>query len=263
MTRYQNWFPAAAAALAYLVAAAPRVQAIDYTAYARLLEAHARPGTINGVQLTVVDYRRVKADRNYPAALRDFATAKPETFRTAAERLAFWINAYNLLAIKAVVDQYPTTSIRNGGGLFRSIWKTRIGIVAGREHALDDIEHSILRKEFKDPRVHMAIVCASVSCPDLRTEPYVAERLDAQLDQATRMFLANRGKGLVVGPDGRTAEVSSIFKWFREDFSGAGGVAAFIRSKAAPILASRISGLTDGGLSYLNYDWSLNDAARA
>lgn len=161
------------------------------------------------------------------------------------------------------MEQYPTTSIRSGGGLFRSIWKTRIGIVAGREYALDDIEHGILRKGFKDPRVHMAIVCASVSCPDLRTEPYVAERLDAQLDDAARMFLANRGKGLVVGTDGRTAEVSAIFKWFREDFSAAGGVAAFIRSKADPTLASRISGLTDGGLSYLHYDWSLNDAVRA
>jgi Protein of unknown function, DUF547 len=263
MKRLLHRFSAATVTLAWLMAATPPAHAFTSQAYAALLRTHVRPGTIDGVRLNVVDYRGVKADRNYPDALRDFAAAKPETFRTAAEPLAFWINAYNLLAIKAVVNQYPTTSIRNGGSLFRSIWKQRIGIVAGREYALDDIEHGLLRKEFKDPRVHMAIVCASVSCPDLRTEPYVAERLDAQLDEATRMFLANHGKGLVLGPDGRTAEVSSIFKWFREDFSGAGGVAAFIRSKADPSLVSRVSGLTDNGLSYLDYNWSLNDAARS
>lgn len=252
----------AGAALAWLLAVVP-VYAIDYTAYARLLQAHVRPGSINGIQLNVVDYRAVKGDPRYAKALQEFAAAKPETFQSKAERFAFWVNTYNLLAIKAVIDQYPTMSIKDGGSLLQPIWKKKIGIVAGKEFALDEVEHGILRKEFKDPRVHFAIVCASLSCPDLRTEPYVAERLDAQLDEAARSFLGNRTKGLVPGPDGQSARVSSIFKWFQEDFTAAGGVAEFIRAKVDPSLAVRVAGLTNSGLSYLDYDWSLNDAARA
>jgi hypothetical protein len=134
-------------------------------------------------------------------------------------RIAFWINAYNLLAIKAVVDRYPVASIKDAGHLLWPVWKRKVGTVAGRERTLDGLEHDILRKHFREPRVHFAIVCASLSCPDLRREPYVAARLDAQLVQATRAFLANPAKGVAPGPEGRTARVSAIFKWFAGDWS--------------------------------------------
>ncbi len=241
----------------------PAAALMDYTAYARLLAAHVRPGTVDGIQLALVDYQAVKADPAYQRALADLAAARPETFATRAERFAFWINAYNLLTIKAVIDQYPTRSIRDGGTLLRPIWKKKVGVAGGRELALDDIEHGILRPEFKDPRVHVAIVCASLSCPDLRREPYDPARLDAQLDDQARRFLGNPTKGVRLGPDPRTARVSSIFKWFREDFAPAGGVVAFIRAKADPALAARLGGLADGDLSFLDYDWSLNDTRRA
>lgn len=263
MNSVRKWSIAGLAVLAWLIAGATPVHAINYTVYAHLLKAHVRPGTINGIQLNAVDYRAVKVDPNYAKALQDFATAKPETFQSKAERLAFWVNAYNLLAIKAVIDQYPVSSIKDGGSLLQPIWKKKVGTVAGKAYALDEIEHGILRREFLDPRVHFAIVCASLSCPDLRTEPYVAERLDCQLDEAARTFFGNPTKGLVPGPDGRSATVSSIFKWFRQDFSAAGGVAEFIRTKVDPALAARLVVLNDRGLSYLDYDWSLNDAARA
>lgn len=242
---------------------APPVNAIDYTSYAQLLQTHVRPGRINGIRLNVVDYRGIMADPTYPKALQEFSVAEPKTFQTDAERFAFWVNAYNLLAIKAVVDQYPTKSIRDGGSLFRSIWKKKVGTVAAKEYALDDIEHGILRKEFQQPRVHFAIVCASLSCPDLRTEPYVAERLNSQLDDATRAFLENPTKGLTLGAQGKRISVSRIFKWFPEDFEPVGGVANFIRGSVDPGLANRVRELSDSNLSYLNYDWSLNDAARA
>jgi uncharacterized membrane protein YdjX (TVP38/TMEM64 family) len=171
-------------------------------------------------------------------------------------------NAYNLLAIKAVLDQYPTVSIKDGGSLFSPIWKKSIGAVGGTPYSLDAIEHGILRKAFREPRVHFAIVCASLSCPDLRPEPFVAARLGAQLDGQIAAFLGNPAKGLAPGADGRSARVSSIFKWFAGDFEGSGGVAAFIRAKAASDVAVRIRALTDAGLSYLDYDWSLNDTAR-
>jgi hypothetical protein len=257
------WKWVGATGLAWLMAGAVTVHASEPTAFARLLEAHVRPGAINGIRLNVVDYRAIKADPDYAAALRDLAKATPESLQTEAERFAFWVNAYNLLAIKAVLDQYPVKTIKDGGSLLESIWKKEIGLAGGKAYALDDIEHGILRKEFRQPRVHFAIVCASVSCPDLRTEPYVAERLNAQLDDAARTFLANPAKGLVPGPNGKTAKVSSIFKWFGGDFGVVGGVSTFIRTKADPGVAARIAGLTDAGLSYLEYDWSLNDSARS
>ena len=190
------------------------------------------------------------------------AGARVEALGSDAEREAFWINAYNLLAIKAVLDQYPTVSIKDGGSLFSPIWKKSIGAVGGPPYSLDAIEHGILRKAFREPRVHFAIVCASLSCPDLRPEPFVAARLGAQLDGQTAAFLGNPAKGLAPGADGRSARVSSIFKWFAGDFESSGGVPAFIRAKAASDVAVRIRALTDAGLSYLDYDWSLNDTAR-
>jgi hypothetical protein len=103
-----------------------------------------------------------------------------------------------------------------------------------------------------------AHVCASLSCPDLRAEPYGA----AALDEQTAHFLTNPTKGLEPGLDGRTARISSIFRWFTADFAAGGGVVAFIRAKAGPDVAGRIRLLTDAGLAYLDDDWSLNDTAR-
>lgn len=131
-------------------------------AYARLLKAHVRPGTVSG--------------------------------------------------IKVALDQYPTKSIRDGGSLLPPIWKKKVATVGGVPYALDDIEHGMLRKAFREPRVHFAIVCASLSCPDLRAEPFEAARLDAQLDQQAAAFLSNATKGLKPGADGKTAHASSIFK---------------------------------------------------
>jgi len=232
-------------------------------AYAVLLSAHVRPSTVSGIRLALVDYRAVQADPRYAEALGALARAEPAALARESERLAFWINAYNLLAIKAVLDQYPTASIRDGGSLLRPIWKRKIGVVGGADYSLDEIEHGILRKTFTEPRVHFAIVCASLSCPDLRSAPYAAANLEAQLDEQAARFLANPTKGLELGADGRTARVSAIFRWFAADFAAGGGVAAFIRAKAPPEVAGRLRLLTDSGLSYLDYDWSLNDTARA
>ena len=245
-----------------LLAATLPAQAAADDAYARLLQAHVRPGVVSGIRLNLVDYRAVKADPAFEAARAALAESKSASLGTDAQRLAFWINAYNLLAITAVLDQYPTASIKDGGSLLSPIWKKKVGVVGGAVYSLDDIEHGILRKAFKEPRVHFAIVCASLSCPDLRPEPFEAARLDVQLDEQTAAFLSNPTKGLQPGPGGRSARVSSIFKWFSRDFEGAGGPAAFIRARSGADVAGGIRSLTDAGLSYLGYDWSLNDTAR-
>lgn len=233
-------------------------QPFSSDAYRRLLARHVTPGVIDGISSTLVDYGALGSDPDYVRALDDFAAADPARM-SRAERFAFWINAYNLMAIKTVIDRYPLRSIKDGGNLLFPIWKKRVGTVGGKERTLDEVEHAILRPEFGDPRVHFAIVCASLSCPDLRAEPYVAERLDAQLDDAARAFLANSSKGLVATAKGDGVRVSPIFKWFGDDFAGVGGVPVFLRANAPATVAR--AGLEPGSISYLDYDWRLNDRA--
>ena len=233
------------------------------SAYGRLLVKHVHPGTVNGIRTNLVDYRALGTDADFAQAVRDLAAAQPDALQTKDERFAFWANAYNLLAIKTVVDRYPIDSIRDAGSIFSPIWKHKVGVVGGKEYALDEIEHGILRKQFAEPRVHFALVCASLSCPDLRTEPYDAARLDAQLDEQAHSFLGNETKGLVPGVDGKSARLSSIFEWFADDFAAGGGVVAFVKQKSPAAVQSRIADLTEGGVSYLPYDWSLTDFARA
>ena len=264
MTRRLGDFAGASLLVVAALGATPATaqEAQEPTAYARLLEAHVRPVTITGIRLNGVDYAALRADPDYARAITDLAAAHLDGLPSATARIAFWVNAYNLLAIKAVVDHYPVPSIKDGGSLLRPIWKRPVGTVAGRDYTLDAIEHDILRARFREPRVHLALVCASLSCPDLRPEPYAANRLDAQLTDAARRFLANPTKGLQLGPDGRTARVSAIFKWFAEDFGGPDGVVRFIRAAADPAVVERLAGLDGRRLSYLDYDWSLNDLRR-
>ena len=250
------------AALA-LIAVAPPSTGAASEAYRALLARHVRPGTVDGVRLNLVDYAALAEDPSYRAALADFANADPAALPSDGDRMAFWINAYNLLAIETVVDRRPIASIKDGGSFLFPIWKKKVGRVAGRDLSLDDVEHGILRKDFAEPRVHFAVVCASLSCPDLRAEPYEGARLDAQLDDQAARFLGNPTKGMRLSADGKAAAVSAIFKWFAGDFDRVGGVAAFLRAKAPPELKPRMSALEDAGLSYLDYDWSLNDARRA
>lgn len=233
---------------------------ITFAAFARLLRAHAREGEVAGIDTMLVDYAGLASDPDYPAALGALAAADPSTLGTDDAKIAFWINAYNLLAWKAVVDRYPVSSIKDGGNFLFPIWKKTVGKVGGASYSLDAIEHGILRRDFREPRVHMALVCASLSCPDLRREPYTAARLDTQLNEQAARFLANRTKGL--RPDGERVEISSIFKWFADDFQPSGGVAAWIRQHANATTLAAAPGLDPLRLRYLGYDWSLNDTAR-
>lgn len=222
----------------------------DWHHYQEVLAAHVAPARVNGVALNVVDYAALRADPRFARALRtvqDFPTAQ---LATPAERLAFLINAYNLYALKMVADHWPLASIKDVGNLFRPVWKRPAGTLDGRQVSLDDIENERLRK-LGEPRIHLAIVCASVSCPDLRAEPYRAADLDAQLDDQAKRFLANPGKGLRA--DGATVRVSKIFDWFAEDFGGEAGVARFlVRYHPLPAGADVEADLP--------YDWQVNAA---
>ena len=171
------------------------------------------------------------------------------------EKLSCWINVYNILAVKMVADNYPVESIKDVGNLFRPVWKRPAGVVAGKMRTLNEIEHEILR-EMGEPRIHVAIVCASVSCPDLRAEAFTPDRLDTQLDEQMKAFLVNPGKGLRYDAKKNRVYISAIFDWFEGDFKAQGGVIGYISRYLEPAVATKIKGAK---LSYLKYNWNVND----
>ncbi|MBI2187063.1 MAG: DUF547 domain-containing protein [Acidobacteria bacterium] len=209
-----------------------------------------------------VNYRGL-ADRGQPALdayLSALGAASPaESGWTREERLAFWINAYNAFAIRLILDHYPLRSIRSIGFLPLAAFRTKfIPLGAGRTPiSLNVIENEILRKQLQDARIHFAIVCASKSCPALRSEAYRSSVLDQQLDTAARAFLDDPSKNRW-DPASRTLSLSSIFKWFRDDFERAGGtLLAFVgRYLRQPVAADLQKGKVR--IVFLNYDWSLN-----
>lgn len=194
--------------------------------------------------------------------LAQLAETDPATL-SRDDRLALWINAYNAYTIKLILTRYPDIeSIRD----ISRPWKRTDWVVGGREYSLDDIEHEILRKEFAEPRIHFAIVCASISCPDLQPEAFRGATIDEQLTRAARGFLANPRKGLRIeqkdpflGSEYYEVRVSSIFKWFGEDFEKEGSRIDFVRMFVdAETRALLEANRDDLKLKFLDYDWDLN-----
>lgn len=239
-----------------LRAAAPRVAgAFDHShkTWSAVLARYVHDGR--------VDYRGL--DREGRPALDGYlqalqAAAPQEPAWTRQQRLAYWINAYNAYTVRLILDHYPVESIRSIGLLPGAAFRTRfIPLGVDRRHglSLDDIEHGILRKRFQDARVHFAIVCASKSCPSLRSEAYRSGDLDDQLDDAARRFLQDPRKNWFA-PDTNTLYLSSIFKWFGEDFERDGGtLQAYVARYWEGSVATQ---LRSPRVVFQEYDWSLN-----
>lgn len=217
--------------------------------YDALLQEHVSRGVLKGISTTLVDYGSWALDPLHQVAMEDLQSTDPESL-AEVDKMAFWINAYNLLTIDLIIREKEAESIRNIGGWFRSPWKSYSWSIFGKSYTLDAIEHSILRR-MDEPRVHMAIVCASLSCPNLRSEAYRGERLDRQLEEQTRVFLANEAKGATERSSRLT--VSKIFSWFEEDFGGRLGVVQFVRNYRPDIP-------TQDKYETLSYNWDLNGA---
>lgn len=248
-------FPLAMAVAIALLAGQVQGAPFSFSAWDGALKEHVKPGRKDGVKLNLVDYENLGKDNRFRETLKRLALYSPD-FTSAKERIAFWVNVYNIFAVKVVVENHIADSIKDAGGLFRSVWKIDAGAVGGREYSLDEIEHGILRT-LGDPRIHGAIVCASVSCPDLRAEAYLAEKLDEQLDDQMRGFLANGRKGLNLDVTNGVIRVSSIFKWFAEDFEKDGGVRPFIAGYMSKPLANFILD-KNNEIEYMPYNWGLN-----
>lgn len=168
-----------------------------------------------------------------------------------AEEKAFWINAYNAVIVNGILQGHTAENILKRKRLFS--WYALP--IAGKDRTPEEIEHEILRKQFRDPRIHFAIVCASTSCPKLRAEAYSAERLDQQLDEAARQFVNDSTRNQV---DHQQIMLSMIFKWFARDFiDHAGSVKSFLQRFVTDDKKDIVEQLS-GDPKYLEYNWTLN-----
>ena len=228
---------------------------IDFTIWDELLQRYVD-------DLGRVNYRRWKAEgadvlRVWLESLADVDLAD---FTDADARLALWLNAYNAIAISQVLEVYPIASIRPKVlGIpnwlsFLDFFTRSNTIVGGKKYSLNQIEHAILRPEFAEPRIHFALVCASVGCPLLRRGAYFPESVRTQLEADASRFIHNPDK-VRYDAQKKTLYLSKIFKWYEEDFvKAAGSVAEYVGGYLGPEAA-----VGDGwAIVFLPYDWNLN-----
>ncbi len=267
-------------ALACLLVPFAALAQFDHThaAWDALVKKHVK--LIGGGNASQVRYAAFAKDRAALGAyLAQVSRVSEAQFNAwpKAERMAFLINAYNAFTVELILGKYPELkSIRDLGNiLFNSPWKKKFFTLFGRESFLDEIEHGMLRKPgaYDEPRVHFAVNCASIGCPMLREEAFVAPRLNSQLEEQARRFLSERSRNRFNATSG-ALEVSEIFKWFKEDWtSGYRGIgdAGPVTSREqyfaryADLLADRpehraIVAAGRAPIEHLDYDWSLNDA---
>ena len=206
----------------------------------------------------MVDYQGFLKDKNQLQVYLDKLSAnRPTSKWSKNEKMAFWINAYNAFTVKLILDHYPINSIKDikkGIPFVNSVWDITF-IPMGKEKIdLNYIEHSILRKEFKDPRIHAAINCASFSCPLLRNEAYYASRLDEQLNDAMRRFVNDSERNQL---DKSNIKISKIFSWFAGDFKLNGlSVVDYLNKYAKKRVQQNAK------IDFLDYQWELNDVVR-
>lgn len=211
----------------------------------------------------MVDYRTWKATtadvRSLDQYLQHLSSAATNVPATREAKLAFWVNAYNATTIRGILREYPTTSIRNHTAKFfgYNIWKDLKLYVGGTPYSLEDIEHEILRK-MSEPRIHFAIVCASIGCPRLLNEAYVADRIEDQFDSNAKDFFS-RKQNFQYDTASNRFQLSSILRWFDEDFGSSQKEMLKSISPWLPTAEARAAARSKSvSVSYLDYDWNLN-----
>jgi len=247
----------------------------NHTIFTKLLQENVKDDKVN--------YTGFIKSSKFDKYLESLGNIDSKDFGNWSEKqkLAFWINAYNAFTVKAIIDNYPIKRSFTLVGIFYApensilqipgVWKKLKFKAVGGNVTLDHIEHGILRKEFKEPRIHVAINCASVSCPDLRNEAYIADKIEYQLEDASRNFVNSKTKGVLVDKNKNRIKVSKIFKWFGDDFFSnyhnqefnnksdkQNGTLGFIykyinEDEKEYVLRG------DYKLKYMPYDWELNE----
>lgn len=250
-------------------------QGFDFSEYDSVLKAFVDDSAM-------VNYTKLKArPQRLNTFITDMGNLSPGGYdkRSDKDKIAFWLNAYNALTLKAIIDNYPIKSSffrsrvwpRNSIRQIAGVWDKTTFKVMGKSLTLEHIEHKILRVKFDEPRIHIAMVCAAMGCPPLRSESYVGEKLNGQLDDQTRRFLADSAK-FKIDRGGKTLYLSPIFEWFADDFVKKYGPAKDIgkhNRKVSSVLNFVALYLSDTNkkyvlagkfkVKYLKYDWSLNE----
>jgi hypothetical protein len=239
----------------------------DHGGWGKLLKAHVL--VLENGEASQVDYAGLSAKREVLADyLNKMSAVSRKDFDSwsADEQLAFLLNAYNSWTVELILTKYPDLdSIKDLGSWFESPWKKNFIPLLGEKRSLDDIEHELIRGSgrYNDPRIHFAANCASIGCPALRAEPYLGAELQRQLAEATSLFLGDRSRNRL---DGRLLKVSSLFKWYDEDFEkgwlSIESLEQFFadrqedlgltKEQAEQVLTGKIK------IEFLDYDWKLN-----
>jgi hypothetical protein len=228
----------------------PVADGVDHSAFDRLLKKH-----VNAKGL--VNYKGFKADESgFDQYLDMLSKNAPKSSWSKKEQMAYWINAYNAYTIKLILNHYPVESIKDIGSKIKipfvtTPWAAKFFTIGGDKMSLDNIEHGTLRKKYDDPRIHFALVCASISCPRLRNEAYTADKLNAQLDDQGKDFLNNPAKNKITKTE---AQLSKYFDWYKGDWTDNGQTVVKWVNKYSD---TKIS--TDTKITYLDYNWSLNE----
>jgi hypothetical protein len=231
---------------------------VDHSAWNRFLGRYVVTNHPSGINL--VQYARVSPEdrrglESYIDKLQTVAVSR----LNRDEQMAYWINLYNAVTVKVILDHYPVSSITkinlSSGLLSRGPWDGNLLRIEGEEVSLNDVEHRILRPIWKDPRVHYAVNCASMGCPNLQEQAYTVANLEVLLEKGAREYI-NHPRGTTF--QGKKLLLSSIYDWFQEDFGGSEeGVLVHLRRYASPELAGKLDSY-GGRISY-DYDWSLNE----
>ncbi len=202
---------------------------------------------VNGM----VDYKSLKANRK---SLDDYLDNMSKITRqefnawSKERQLAYLLNLYNADTLQLIIDNYPVKSIKDIGSFFKGPWSQEVVSLFGEKITLDKLEHEIIRKEYHEPRIHLALVCAAKSCPPLRSQAYVADELDKQLDNQGEVFF-NSPQGMQFEHENHVILLSSILKWYKEDFDS---VLLFAQKYAKEHFAY-------DKIKWLDYDWDLNE----
>jgi hypothetical protein len=213
----------------------------------------------------LVDYNNLKNDKEFKDYLSQLSKTDPTEF-TKDEKLSFWINAYNAFTLQIVMVNYPINSITDlnkGGKLLnnpegKTVWDKKFISINDKKYSLNDIEHNILRK-LDEPRIHFALVCASISCPELRNEAYETKKIDEQLQDETKKFLNDKEKNHY-DVKNKKAYISKLFDWFRVDFGDTDkNILMFISDYLPKDISTDISSdVSNWKIKYNNYNWNLN-----
>lgn len=235
----------------------------NHEEYTEILQKYVSDGFVN--------YKGMLKDKTLDNYLEELGNTDPDTINNEADQIAFYLNAYNAYTLKIILDNYPVESINDlhSGGLIigtvlgTTIWDEDFVIINNRRTTLDHIEHEILREKYDEPRIHFALVCASISCPPLRSEAYEGYKLNHQLEDQGRIFLRNTTKN-EFNFDEREAEISKIFDWFEEDFGEDDEevlryISGFLKENEREAI---LENLTEWVIDYKDYNWNLNEETK-